>query len=46
MEVANAVTFLASDESSSITGQMLSVDGGLSSGNPMGKEWPPAVDLQ
>ena len=46
MEVANAVTFLASDGSSSITGQMLSVDGGLSSGNPMGKEWPPAVDLQ
>ena len=44
MEVANAVTFLASDESSFTTGQMLSVDGGLSSGNPMGKEWPPVLD--
>ena len=29
-EIANAVTFLLSDESSWITGQILHIDGGLS----------------
>ena len=44
VDVANAVLFLASDEASYITGHLLKVDGGLSVGNPIGKDWPPALE--
>jgi NAD(P)-dependent dehydrogenase (short-subunit alcohol dehydrogenase family) len=41
-EVADAVLFLASEESSYITGHILCVDGGLLAGNPIGKgPFPP-----
>ena len=36
-EVAEAVTFLASDQASFITGVALSVDGGMNAGSPLGR---------
>ena len=39
-DVANAALFLASDEASFITGTILSIDGGLLAGNPIGRPFP------
>jgi NAD(P)-dependent dehydrogenase (short-subunit alcohol dehydrogenase family) len=40
-DVADAVVFLASDRAAMITGQLLMVDGGLSSGTQIGASWSP-----
>jgi NAD(P)-dependent dehydrogenase (short-subunit alcohol dehydrogenase family) len=39
-EIAAGVLFLASDEASFITGTILSIDGGLLAGNPIGRPFP------
>ena len=36
-DIANAATWLASDEASYVTGQAITVDGGLTAGRPMGE---------
>jgi NAD(P)-dependent dehydrogenase (short-subunit alcohol dehydrogenase family) len=41
-DVANAVIFLASEDSAMITGQLLMVDGGISAGTQIGATWPPS----
>jgi NAD(P)-dependent dehydrogenase (short-subunit alcohol dehydrogenase family) len=43
-EIADAVLFLASTESTFITGQMLVVDGGFTAGSQVGASWRPAAD--
>ncbi len=40
-DIANAIRFLASDEASFITGQLLIVDGGFSAGSQIGASWKP-----
>lgn len=40
-DIANAIRFLASDEASFITGQLLVVDGGFSAGSQIGASWRP-----
>ena len=40
-DIANAIRFLASDEASFITGQLLIVDGGFSAGSQIGAPWKP-----
>jgi NAD(P)-dependent dehydrogenase (short-subunit alcohol dehydrogenase family) len=42
-DVADAVVFLASDQAAMITGQLLMVDGGLSSGTQIGASWTPPI---
>ncbi len=40
-DIANVAVFLASDESRMVTGQVLSVDGGMTTTRPMGRPQPP-----
>lgn len=40
-DIANAIKFLASEEASFITGQLLIVDGGFSAGSQIGAPWKP-----
>jgi NAD(P)-dependent dehydrogenase (short-subunit alcohol dehydrogenase family) len=40
-DIANAIKFLASDEASFITGQLIIVDGGFSAGSQIGAPWIP-----
>jgi NAD(P)-dependent dehydrogenase (short-subunit alcohol dehydrogenase family) len=45
-DIANAIKFLASDEASFITGQLLVVDGGFSAGSQIGASWKPVEGIE